>query len=189
MVVNANGQRFINEDTYPGRIGQAAVYHQDARAYLVFDEEAYESVPEDLRPILEQTKRRGLFFLDDGSAERSVLPEIAATAQAPAVRADSVVDRVPSREGVESELATLEIAAKTRGVAIGVATANPMTIDRITAWAATLEQKGIALAPVTAIIAAQQGSAAAQPLAPPPAPELPRPPAQELPSAPADAPH
>ena len=141
------------------------------------------SVPEDLRPILEQTKRRGLFFLDDGTADRSVLPEIATTAQAPAVRADSVIDRVPSREGVQSELANLEIAAKTRGVAIGVATANPMTIDRITAWAAELEQKGIALAPVTAIIAAQQGAQAATP-APAAVEELPRPPAQELPSAP-----
>jgi len=140
------------------------------------------SVPEDLRPILEQTKRRGLFFLDDGSAERSVLPEIATTAQAPAQRADSVIDRVPSREGVESELRALEIAAKTRGSAIGVATANPMTIDRISAWAADLEQKGIALAPVTAIIAAQQSAQATPPAAP--APELPRPPAQELPSTP-----
>src|SRR6185436_9079610 len=50
------------------------------------------SVPEDLRPILEQTKRRGLYFLDDASADRSVLPEVAATAQAPFARADSVVD-------------------------------------------------------------------------------------------------
>jgi polysaccharide deacetylase 2 family uncharacterized protein YibQ len=140
------------------------------------------SVTEDLRPIIEQTKRRGLFFLDDGAADRSVLPEIAATAQAPFARADSVIDRVPSREGVELELKNLEIAAKTHGAAIGVATANPMTIDRITAWAADLEQRGLALAPVTAIIAAQQ-SAQATPAAPPvPAPEPPRQPAQVLPS-------
>jgi 3-oxo-5alpha-steroid 4-dehydrogenase len=49
MVVNAVGQRFINEDVYPGRIGQMAMFHQHARAYLVFDEEAYESIPENLR--------------------------------------------------------------------------------------------------------------------------------------------
>jgi uncharacterized protein len=140
------------------------------------------SVPEDLRPIIEQTKRRGLFFLDDSAAERSVLPEIAATAQAPFARADSVIDRVPSREGVELELKNLEVAAKTHGAAIGVATANPMTIDRIAAWAADLEQRGLALAPVTAIIAAQQ-SAQATPAPPPvPVPEPPRQPAQVLPS-------
>jgi polysaccharide deacetylase 2 family uncharacterized protein YibQ len=137
------------------------------------------SVAEDLRPIIEQTKRRGLFFLDDSSADRSVVPEIAATAQAPFARADSVIDRVPSREGVELELKNLEIAAKTHGVAIGVATANPMTIDRITAWAADLEQKGLALAPVSAIIAGQQTAQAAPP---PAAPEPQHPPAQALPS-------
>jgi hypothetical protein len=138
------------------------------------------SVPEDLRPIIEQTKRRGLYFLDDSSADRSVLPEIATTAQAPFARADAVVDRVPSREGVELELKNLEIAAKTRGVAIGIATANPMTIDRITAWAADLEQKGLALAPVSAIIAGQQSAQATPPAAPAAEPE--HPPAQALPS-------
>jgi 3-oxo-5alpha-steroid 4-dehydrogenase len=49
IVVDALGQRFVNEDTYPGRIGQLALMHHAARAYLVFDEEAYESVPENLR--------------------------------------------------------------------------------------------------------------------------------------------
>jgi uncharacterized protein len=138
------------------------------------------SVPEDLRPIVEQTKRRGLFVLDDGSADRSVMAEISATAAAPFARADSILDRVPSREGVELELKNLEGAAKTNGYAIGVATANPMTIDRITAWAAELEQRGIALAPVTAIIAAQntQASAPLTPILPPPTSDpLPSPPA------------
>jgi polysaccharide deacetylase 2 family uncharacterized protein YibQ len=124
------------------------------------------SVPEDLRPIVEQVKRRGLFVLDNGAADRSVLPEIANTAQAPFARADSILDRVPSREGVDLELKNLEIAAKTNGSAIGIATANPMTIDRITAWASDLEQRGIALAPVTAVIAAETG-AQAPPLLPP----------------------
>ena len=49
VMVNVTGQRFINEDTYGGRIGQQVLFHQGGRAYLVFDEEAYESVPEELR--------------------------------------------------------------------------------------------------------------------------------------------
>jgi 3-oxo-5alpha-steroid 4-dehydrogenase len=49
IVVNGFGQRFVNEDTYGGRIGQHALFHHDARAYLVFDEEGHESVPEELR--------------------------------------------------------------------------------------------------------------------------------------------
>jgi 3-oxo-5alpha-steroid 4-dehydrogenase len=46
VLVNQFGQRFINEDTYCGRSGQAAVFHQQARCSLVLDEEIFESVAE-----------------------------------------------------------------------------------------------------------------------------------------------
>jgi 3-oxo-5alpha-steroid 4-dehydrogenase len=45
IIVNRFGQRFINEDTYCGRIGQAAIFHQQASCSLVLDEEIFESVP------------------------------------------------------------------------------------------------------------------------------------------------
>jgi 3-oxo-5alpha-steroid 4-dehydrogenase len=41
IIVNGRGQRFINEDTYTGRIGQAALYGQDGEAFLIVDEDAY----------------------------------------------------------------------------------------------------------------------------------------------------
>ena len=46
LLVNRFGQRFINEDTYCGRIGQMAVFHQQARCSLILDEEIFESIPE-----------------------------------------------------------------------------------------------------------------------------------------------
>ncbi|MGK8507728.1 FAD-dependent oxidoreductase [Nocardia asiatica] len=42
ILVNGRGQRYIPEDTYPGRIGQATLIQQDNQAYLVIDEAAYE---------------------------------------------------------------------------------------------------------------------------------------------------
>ncbi len=42
IIVDANGQRFINEDTYMGRVGQAALYDHDAMCFLVIDEAGYE---------------------------------------------------------------------------------------------------------------------------------------------------
>ena len=42
IVVDGHGQRFINEDTYMGRVGQAALYHHDANCFLVIDEAGYE---------------------------------------------------------------------------------------------------------------------------------------------------
>lgn len=38
ILVNEYGQRFINEDTYYGRVGQEALFHQDGHAYLIVDE-------------------------------------------------------------------------------------------------------------------------------------------------------
>lgn len=42
IIVNGHGQRFINEDTYMGRVGQAALYDQGGACFLVVDEAAYE---------------------------------------------------------------------------------------------------------------------------------------------------
>ncbi len=42
IIVNGHGQRFINEDTYMGRVGQAALYEQGATCFLVVDEACYE---------------------------------------------------------------------------------------------------------------------------------------------------
>jgi 3-oxo-5alpha-steroid 4-dehydrogenase len=41
ILVNRYGQRFINEDTYMGRVGQTALVHQGGQAYLIVDEEHY----------------------------------------------------------------------------------------------------------------------------------------------------
>jgi len=42
IIVDGNGQRFINEDTYMGRVGQAALYQHQAACFLVIDEAGYE---------------------------------------------------------------------------------------------------------------------------------------------------
>jgi 3-oxo-5alpha-steroid 4-dehydrogenase len=41
ILVNMQGQRFINEDTYYGRTGQVAAYTQDARMFLIVDASTY----------------------------------------------------------------------------------------------------------------------------------------------------
>jgi 3-oxo-5alpha-steroid 4-dehydrogenase len=41
IIVNRLGQRFVNEDTYMGRVGQHALVHQGGEAYLIVDEEHY----------------------------------------------------------------------------------------------------------------------------------------------------
>lgn len=45
IVVNHQGQRFINEDVYPGLVGQAALFRQALKVWVVLDEQAFEEVP------------------------------------------------------------------------------------------------------------------------------------------------
>jgi 3-oxo-5alpha-steroid 4-dehydrogenase len=42
LLVNAAGQRFINEDAYYGQLGEAALFHQDGRAWLIVDDDIFE---------------------------------------------------------------------------------------------------------------------------------------------------
>jgi 3-oxo-5alpha-steroid 4-dehydrogenase len=42
VLVNAQGQRFVNEDTYYGRLGEAALLHQGGRAWLIVDDDVFE---------------------------------------------------------------------------------------------------------------------------------------------------
>src|SRR6516225_2559559 len=42
ILVNGQGQRFINEDTYMSRVGQSALYDQNGEVYLIVDEGCYE---------------------------------------------------------------------------------------------------------------------------------------------------
>ncbi|CAM3065426.1 FAD-dependent oxidoreductase [Skermania piniformis] len=43
ILVNGAGQRYIAEDTYPGRIGQATLLEQDNQAFLIIDDDGHEA--------------------------------------------------------------------------------------------------------------------------------------------------
>jgi 3-oxo-5alpha-steroid 4-dehydrogenase len=50
VLINAQGQRFVNEDVYMGRLGEQVLLHQGGEAYLLFDEPSFErpSLPRDV---------------------------------------------------------------------------------------------------------------------------------------------
>jgi 3-oxo-5alpha-steroid 4-dehydrogenase len=52
ILVNGRGQRFVAEDTYPGRVGQLTLYHQDDTAYLIIDGDAQEAARASASPQL-----------------------------------------------------------------------------------------------------------------------------------------
>jgi 3-oxo-5alpha-steroid 4-dehydrogenase len=45
IMINGLGQRFVTEDTYPGRIGHAIRYQADDTAFLLIDQRSYDAAP------------------------------------------------------------------------------------------------------------------------------------------------
>lgn len=106
-----------------------------------------------LGPILREIGARGLFFFDDGSSPRSLAVATAAGVKTPAGQANMVIDGVARAEAIDKELARLEALARERGLALGSASALPLSVERIARWAKDLEAKGILLVPVSATLA------------------------------------
>jgi polysaccharide deacetylase 2 family uncharacterized protein YibQ len=102
-----------------------------------------------MQPIIREAAKRGLGYLDDGSAPRSVAPALAASQAMPFAKADFTIDAVPTSAEIDRTLAKLESLARERGTAVGVASALPISIDRIGVWIKALESRGIMLVPLT----------------------------------------
>jgi len=114
----------------------------------------FEITEASLRPVLEEVKRRGLLYLDDGSVEGSVAGQVAKD-----IGLDYSVAQVQLDSAqMAKDLATLEAAAKAQGAAIGVAKAEPATVKKIAEWAGSLESKGLVLVPVSAAMRSQRQS-------------------------------
>jgi polysaccharide deacetylase 2 family uncharacterized protein YibQ len=91
-------------------------------------------------------RRRGLAFLDDGQASRSV-----GAAGVPRASADRILDDQLSPEAIERQLAGLEAAAQGGGKAMGSGFAYPVTLQQVARWARGLESRGFQLAPASAM--------------------------------------
>jgi polysaccharide deacetylase 2 family uncharacterized protein YibQ len=88
--------------------------------------------------------------VDDGSSARSQLATAANRAQIPALKVDRTIDTVTRPDAIDKELAGLEAMARDQGIVVAAATALPVSIERISKWAQSLEAKKIAIVPVSA---------------------------------------
>jgi len=102
-----------------------------------------------MQPVVREAARRGLAWFDDGTAPRSLAGQIAQSQAMPFSKADLAIDTVPTANEIDRALAQLESLARQRGIAVGVASALPISIDRIGSWTRMLEGRGILLVPLT----------------------------------------
>ncbi|MBO1074130.1 divergent polysaccharide deacetylase family protein [Roseomonas marmotae] len=91
-------------------------------------------------------RERGLLLVD-------ARPGGATPAQAWGRAADLLLEAAPTRGEIDRQLAELERLARERGSALGILPGpQPLMVERVAAWAAGLPERGLVLAPVTAMI-------------------------------------
>ncbi len=108
----------------------------------------------DFAPVMEELGARGLGYLDDGSSNRSVAPQLAAANGVAFARAQLLLDQTPAPGAIREALAALVERAEADGAAIGVISAVPVSVDTLAEWAAALDNSKIVLVPVSALIKA-----------------------------------
>ena len=124
---------------FPGYVGVIGVVGGMRGERFAAMEQSYHALQESLR-------NRGLLYLD-------ARPGVNAPLRAWGRSVDVILDEPATRAEIEKRLGELEVIAKARGSALGLAHApTPVVVDRLAAWAAGLERRGVVLTPVTALI-------------------------------------
>lgn len=101
-----------------------------------------------LRMVLDELAQRGLLYVDPRPGK-----SVDKLGDVPGRVVDIVIDDPQSRAEIEGKLAALERMAREKGSALGFAgPLRPVTIERLAAWAKGLDDKGITLIPVSALI-------------------------------------
>jgi uncharacterized protein len=106
--------------------------------------------PAVLTPILHEIAERGLIYADDGSSSQSLALSLAADSGLAAAKADVIIDATP--EGMDAALVKLEAIARDKGLAIGMASALPASLEEIGGFAHDAEARGLVLIPFSAAV-------------------------------------
>jgi polysaccharide deacetylase 2 family uncharacterized protein YibQ len=117
--------------------------------FLATNPGRFTNAPEPMEAVLSRIRAAGLVYLHQGearglAANTRVLPPLRAV--------DVVIDQRGFAESIDTRLAYLERVALARGSSIGIMTASPLAFARLRAWATDLQARGVALAPLSAVI-------------------------------------
>jgi polysaccharide deacetylase 2 family uncharacterized protein YibQ len=109
--------------------------------------ERLSSVPDQIDPVLEEVANRGLLFVD----ARIGQPPLPYVWSRPV---DVLIDDDPAAAAtLDKQFAALTQIALDKGSALGlISVPRPVTLARLAAWTTTLAAKGLALAPVSALV-------------------------------------
>lgn len=110
-----------------------------------------------VRPVMADIQRRGLLYLDAVSSSVSVAAISARNFGVPRALNNRFIDKLASGDQIDLYLKELEDLALATGTAVGMGRASyPVTISRIAVWAGSLADRGLELAPISAVVNRQE---------------------------------
>ncbi len=109
-----------------------------------------------LRPVLTALRDRGFIYVDRQTGPRAAAQRLASELGVPRAVADRQLDAEPTREAIEARLAEIERQARDTGFAVALVRPHGVSFERLAIWQTTLDAKGIALAPITAVLNRQR---------------------------------
>jgi len=109
----------------------------------------FASSPGAFAPVLMELKARDLLYIDDSKAANATTRQLAQQISLAYSVADVLIDAKRTPEAIRQKLSTLEARAKQDGAAIAIGHAHGATLAALEDWMGTLNDKGLALVPVT----------------------------------------
>ncbi|MEN2978384.1 divergent polysaccharide deacetylase family protein [Tistrella bauzanensis] len=107
--------------------------------------------PQHLRPVLDEMQERGIMIVAQENEATDIGVALAREIGVPRALARFTVDAVATPQAIDQRLNALEALARRDGKALAVAEAWPVSLERIANWIATIEARGFAFAPATAL--------------------------------------
>lgn len=108
--------------------------------------------PARLAIVFKELKKRGLLFIDSRTTAETAARRVAEEIGVPFAERQVFLDNIRSIENLRESLAELEALARKGGSAIAIGHPHGITLKALREWLPSLEGKGFALVPVSAIV-------------------------------------
>jgi hypothetical protein len=111
----------------------------------------------DMEVVMRQLKPRGLMFLDSRTSPQSVGDQTAQEMGVPSIVRHVFLDDEETLDAVRRKLAETEAVARRQGFVVAIGHPHDSTLQALAEWLPTVQGKGLALAPSTAILRKRNG--------------------------------
>ena len=111
-----------------------------------------------MRPVLASLRERGLLYVDSITTQDTTGYRLARGMGVPNVTRDIFLDHDQRPEAIATALARTEKIARKRGLAVAIGHPHDATIAELARWIPLLEERGIQLVPISAIVRATNPS-------------------------------